>query len=97
MKEAVRVLDDLPVREANSNLRAQISWELLPFLLITNSVPESAELKLALFVAETHLLSQHPLTEGWAKGTYTLTDSLTSQLLVSDIEKFSSLLILFFD
>ncbi|XP_053495912.1 HEAT repeat-containing protein 1 [Ictalurus furcatus] len=67
LKEAVRVLDDLPVREANPNLRAQISWELLPFLLITNSVPESAELKLALFVAETHLLSQHPLTEGWAK------------------------------
>ncbi|KAB5555247.1 hypothetical protein PHYPO_G00031300 [Pangasianodon hypophthalmus] len=67
LKEVVRVLDDLPTRKANPDLRAQISWELLPFLLITNSVPESAELKLALCVAETHLLSQHPLTQGWAK------------------------------
>ncbi|XP_058262423.1 HEAT repeat-containing protein 1 isoform X1 [Hemibagrus wyckioides] len=67
LKEAVQVLDDLPIRETNPDLRAQISWELLPFLLITNSVPESAELKMAQCVADTHLLSQYPLTQGWTK------------------------------
>lgn len=71
LKEAVQVLDDLPVLETNSDLRAQICLELLPFMLITNLVPESAELKLAQCVAETHLLSQHPLTQGWANGTRT--------------------------
>lgn len=71
LKEVVQVLDDLPISETNPDLRAQISWELLPFLLITNPVPESAELKMAQCVADTHLLSQYPLTQGWAKGTQT--------------------------
>ncbi|KAF5893881.1 HEAT repeat-containing protein 1, partial [Clarias magur] len=63
LNETIRVLDDLLV---SPDLRAQISWELLPFLLITNPGPESAELKFAVCVAETTVLSQHPLTQGWA-------------------------------
>ncbi|KAF7704986.1 hypothetical protein HF521_020272 [Silurus meridionalis] len=95
LKEAVRVLDDLPIRDANSDLRAQISCELLPFLLITNPAPESAELKLALCVAETHLLSQHPLTQGWVEvlqGVLKKTSSsdvirVANQMLISTLTK----------
>lgn len=67
LNETIRLLDDLLV---SPDLRAQISWELLPFLLITNPGPKSAELKIAVCVAETTVLSQHPLTQGWASGRY---------------------------
>ncbi|KAM9462286.1 HEAT repeat-containing protein 1 [Clarias gariepinus] len=63
LNDTIRLLDDLLV---SPDLRAQISWELLPFLLITNPGPKSAELKIAVCVAETTVLSQHPLTQGWA-------------------------------
>ncbi|TSL75270.1 HEAT repeat-containing protein 1 [Bagarius yarrelli] len=95
LKEAVQVLDDLPVGETNPDLGAQISWELLPFLLITNSLPESAERKLALCVAKMHLLSQHPLTQGWAEvlqGVLEKTPSsdvvqVANQMLISTLSK----------
>ncbi|GAA6085032.1 HEAT repeat-containing protein 1 [Tachysurus ichikawai] len=95
LKEAVQVLDDLPVLETNSDLRAQICLELLPFMLITNLVPESAELKLAQCVAETHLLSQHPLTQGWANVLRGLLEKtppadvirVANQMLISTLTK----------
>uniref|UniRef100_A0A671PAI0 HEAT repeat-containing protein 1 n=1 Tax=Sinocyclocheilus anshuiensis TaxID=1608454 RepID=A0A671PAI0_9TELE len=67
LKEAVRVLDDPCIFEGNPDLKAQISWEILPFLVLTNAAPKCVELQMASCVAETTLLSQHPLTHGWAK------------------------------
>ncbi|XP_050980668.1 HEAT repeat-containing protein 1 [Labeo rohita] len=67
LKEAVRVLDDPRITEGNPDLKAQISWELLPFLVLTNAEPKCMELQMASCVAETTLLSQHPLTHGWDK------------------------------
>uniref|UniRef100_A0A673KD58 HEAT repeat-containing protein 1 n=1 Tax=Sinocyclocheilus rhinocerous TaxID=307959 RepID=A0A673KD58_9TELE len=72
LKEAVRVLDDPCIFEGNPDLKAQISWEILPFLVLTNAAPKCVELQMASCVAETTLLSQHPLTHGWAKGKHSL-------------------------
>uniref|UniRef100_A0A8C2ICA7 HEAT repeat-containing protein 1 n=1 Tax=Cyprinus carpio TaxID=7962 RepID=A0A8C2ICA7_CYPCA len=67
LKEAVQVLDDPRITEGNPDLKAQISWELLPFLVLTNAAPECVELQMASCVADSTLLSQNPLTHGWAK------------------------------
>ncbi|XP_039541398.1 HEAT repeat-containing protein 1-like [Pimephales promelas] len=67
IKEAVQVLDDPRIIEGNPDLKAQIIWELLPFLVLTNAAPESMELQMTSSVAETTLLSKHPLTQDWAK------------------------------
>ncbi|XP_043109963.1 HEAT repeat-containing protein 1 isoform X3 [Puntigrus tetrazona] len=67
LKLTVQILDDLCVIEGNTDLKAQISWELLPFLVLTNATPNCVELQMASCVAETTLLSQHPFTQGWAK------------------------------
>uniref|UniRef100_A0A673KEU6 HEAT repeat-containing protein 1 n=1 Tax=Sinocyclocheilus rhinocerous TaxID=307959 RepID=A0A673KEU6_9TELE len=64
------VLDDPCIFEGNPDLKAQISWEILPFLVLTNAAPKCVELQMASCVAETTLLSQHPLTHGWAKGKH---------------------------
>lgn len=65
--EVVRALDQLPVSGSCSDLRIRIGWELLPFLLVTDSVQGSAELRISVCVSETQVISQHPLTQGWAK------------------------------
>lgn len=70
MKEAVCVLDDPRVVEGRPDLKAQITWDLLPFLVVTGAEPECVELQLASCVAGTTLISQHPLTKGWTKGNY---------------------------
>jgi len=70
IKEAVQVLDDPRIIEGNPDLKAQIIWELLPFLVLTNAAPESMELQMTSSVAETTLLSKHLLTQDWAKGKF---------------------------
>ncbi|KAI7796665.1 HEAT repeat-containing protein 1 [Triplophysa rosa] len=67
LKEAVRVLDDPRVVEGRPDLKAQVTWDLLPFLVVMGAEPECLELQLASCVAGTTLISQHPLTKGWAK------------------------------
>lgn len=68
LKEAVRVLDDPRVVEDRPDLKAQITWDLLPFLVVTGAEAECVGLQLASCVAGTTLICQHPLTKGWAKG-----------------------------
>ncbi|KAI1886943.1 hypothetical protein AGOR_G00200970 [Albula goreensis] len=65
--EAVRVLDTTPVLEGHPCLRARALRELLPFLVITSTSLDAPEFQLASCVAQTALLSQHPLTQGWAE------------------------------
>ncbi|KAK1794354.1 hypothetical protein P4O66_011241, partial [Electrophorus voltai] len=66
LEEVVRMLDDPRLTAGSPDLCTRIGWKLLPFLLVTNPAAESPELQLALCVSKTHLLSQHPLTRGWA-------------------------------
>ncbi|XP_017566073.1 HEAT repeat-containing protein 1 isoform X1 [Pygocentrus nattereri] len=66
LKEAVRTLNDSRLSEVNADLRARIIWELLPFLVVTNPELESTEMQLMLCVSEMHLLTKHPLTQGWS-------------------------------
>uniref|UniRef100_A0A8C2IB40 HEAT repeat-containing protein 1 n=1 Tax=Cyprinus carpio TaxID=7962 RepID=A0A8C2IB40_CYPCA len=80
LKEAVQVLDDPRITEGNPDLKAQISWELLPFLVLTNAAPECVELQMASCVADSTLLSQNPLTHGWAKGKHCCCFTLKSVL-----------------
>lgn len=70
LKEAVQLLDDPRIIEGNPDLEEHISWELVPFLVLTNATPKCVELQMASSIAETTLLSKHPLTQGWAKGTF---------------------------
>ncbi|ROL40980.1 HEAT repeat-containing protein 1 [Anabarilius grahami] len=67
LKEAVQLLDDPRIIEGNPDLEEQISWELVPFLVLTSATPKCVELQMASSIAETTLLSKHPLTHGWAK------------------------------
>ncbi|KAA0725519.1 HEAT repeat-containing protein 1 [Triplophysa tibetana] len=67
LKEAVRVLDDPRVVKGRPDLKAQVIWDLLPFMAVTGPEPECLELQMASCVAGTALISQHPLTKGWAK------------------------------
>ncbi|KAL7869934.1 hypothetical protein AOLI_G00139220 [Acnodon oligacanthus] len=66
LKEAVRTLNDSRLSEVNAELRAQITWELLPFLVVTNPELESTDMQLMLCVSEMDLLTKHPLTQGWS-------------------------------
>ncbi|XP_076155665.1 HEAT repeat-containing protein 1 [Alosa pseudoharengus] len=66
LKQAIQILDDPRVVEGNAKLKARVGWELLPYLVVTSPVPDSPELQLACHVAQTSLLSQLPLTKGWA-------------------------------
>uniref|UniRef100_A0A6Q2WUA3 HEAT repeat-containing protein 1 n=1 Tax=Esox lucius TaxID=8010 RepID=A0A6Q2WUA3_ESOLU len=68
LKEAVRVLDEPRFIEGNSDLKAQVVWGLLPFLVVTSAQPNSPDLQLATCVAQTTILSQYHLTHGWAHG-----------------------------
>ncbi|XP_041714076.2 HEAT repeat-containing protein 1 isoform X2 [Coregonus clupeaformis] len=66
LKEAVRVLDEPRLVEGNSDLKACVVWGLLPFLMVTSALPDSPDLQLATCVAQSTLISQHNLTQGWA-------------------------------
>uniref|UniRef100_A0A4W5MAZ5 HEAT repeat-containing protein 1 n=1 Tax=Hucho hucho TaxID=62062 RepID=A0A4W5MAZ5_9TELE len=66
LKEAVRVLDEPKLVEGNSDLKAGVVWGLLPFLVVTSALPDSPDLQLATCVAQSTLISQHNLTQGWA-------------------------------
>lgn len=92
LKEAVQVLDDPRITEGNPDLKAQISWELLPFLVLTNAAPKCVELQMASCVAETTLLSQHALTHGWAKGKHCccFTVKTVSKISISKASKLST-------
>uniref|UniRef100_A0A4W5MB00 HEAT repeat-containing protein 1 n=1 Tax=Hucho hucho TaxID=62062 RepID=A0A4W5MB00_9TELE len=68
LKEAVRVLDEPKLVEGNSDLKAGVVWGLLPFLVVTSALPDSPDLQLATCVAQSTLISQHNLTQGWAYG-----------------------------
>uniref|UniRef100_A0A673YET4 HEAT repeat-containing protein 1 n=1 Tax=Salmo trutta TaxID=8032 RepID=A0A673YET4_SALTR len=66
LKEAVRVLDEPRLVEGNSDLKACVVWGLLPFLVVTSALPDSPDLQLATCVAQSSIISQHNLTQGWA-------------------------------
>lgn len=68
LKEAVRVLDEPRLIEGNSDLKACVVWGLLPFLVVTSALPDSPDLQLATCVAQSSIISQHNLTQGWAYG-----------------------------
>uniref|UniRef100_A0A8C8GRX8 HEAT repeat-containing protein 1 n=1 Tax=Oncorhynchus tshawytscha TaxID=74940 RepID=A0A8C8GRX8_ONCTS len=68
LKEAVRVLDEPRLLEGNSDLKTCVVWGLLPFLVVTSALPDSPDLQLATCVAQSTIISQHNLTQGWAHG-----------------------------
>ncbi|XP_067100166.1 HEAT repeat-containing protein 1 [Osmerus mordax] len=65
--EAVRVLDDPRLWERTPGLGLRASWGLIPYLVVTSSIPDSPEILLASYVAHSSLLAQHPLTQGWSQ------------------------------
>ncbi|XP_055746724.1 HEAT repeat-containing protein 1 isoform X1 [Salvelinus fontinalis] len=66
LKQAVRVLDEPRLVEGNSDLKTCVVWGLLPFLVVTSALPDSPDLQLATCVAQSTIISQHNLTQGWA-------------------------------
>lgn len=63
LTETVRLLSDPRLGKGDSELVQRTGWRLLPFLVIT-----SAELRLASCVAQSPIITQHPLTLNWAQG-----------------------------
>ncbi|XP_021180452.2 HEAT repeat-containing protein 1 isoform X1 [Fundulus heteroclitus] len=62
LMEAVRLLSDPRLGKGDAEFLQKTGWELLPFLVIT-----SAQAGMAGCVAQSSVLSQHPLTLGWAQ------------------------------
>uniref|UniRef100_A0A8C7D059 HEAT repeat-containing protein 1 n=1 Tax=Oncorhynchus kisutch TaxID=8019 RepID=A0A8C7D059_ONCKI len=60
------VLDEPRLLEGNSDLKTCVVWGLLPFLVVTSALPDSPDLQLATCVAQSTIISQHNLTQGWA-------------------------------
>ncbi|XP_017294030.1 HEAT repeat-containing protein 1 isoform X2 [Kryptolebias marmoratus] len=58
---AVRLLSDPRLGKGDAEFVQRTGWKLLPFLVIT-----SAELELAVCVAQCSILAQNPLTHNWA-------------------------------
>ncbi|KAM4623532.1 HEAT repeat-containing protein 1 [Polymixia lowei] len=67
LKEAVRVLADPRLSKGSSELWQHTVWRLLPFLVVTTARPDSPEFQLASCVAQSPILTQHPLTQDWAQ------------------------------
>uniref|UniRef100_A0A8C8GVG6 HEAT repeat-containing protein 1 n=1 Tax=Oncorhynchus tshawytscha TaxID=74940 RepID=A0A8C8GVG6_ONCTS len=59
------VLDEPRLLEGNSDLKTCVVWGLLPFLVVTSALPDSPDLQLATCVAQSTIISQHNLTQGW--------------------------------
>ncbi|XP_077357877.1 HEAT repeat-containing protein 1 isoform X2 [Festucalex cinctus] len=67
LTETVRLLTDSRLEKGNGKQVEKISWGLLPFLVITSTHPDSAQLRLARCVAGSAVLARHPLTMTWAQ------------------------------
>lgn len=64
LTEAVRLLSDPRLGNGDSELVQSTGWRLLPFLVITSA----SQANLAACVARCRVVTQHPLTLGWAEG-----------------------------
>uniref|UniRef100_A0A1A8RMW0 HEAT repeat-containing protein 1 n=2 Tax=Nothobranchius rachovii TaxID=451742 RepID=A0A1A8RMW0_9TELE len=62
LMEVVHLLSDPRLGKGDAEFVQRTGWKLLPFLVIT-----SAELGLASCIARSAILTQHPLTQNWAK------------------------------
>ncbi|XP_061732027.1 HEAT repeat-containing protein 1 [Nerophis ophidion] len=67
LTETVRLLSDSPLGKGADEVVQKISWGLVPFLVVTSSCLDSAQVRLARQVGECSVLAQHPLTLNWAK------------------------------
>ncbi|XP_061782683.1 HEAT repeat-containing protein 1 isoform X2 [Nerophis lumbriciformis] len=67
LTESVRLLSESPLGKGADEVVQKISWGLVPFLVVTTSCLDSAQVRLARQVAECSVLAQHPLTLNWAK------------------------------
>ncbi|KAF3704004.1 HEAT repeat-containing protein 1 Protein BAP28 [Channa argus] len=68
LKETVRLLSNPRLGKWDAELVQRVGWRLLPFLVITTAAgPNSAQLCLTSCVAQSSILSQHPLTHNWAQ------------------------------
>ncbi|XP_061886702.1 HEAT repeat-containing protein 1 isoform X2 [Entelurus aequoreus] len=67
LTETVRLLSESPLGKGADEVVQKISWGLVPFLVVTTSCLDSAQVRLARHVAECSVLAQHPLTLSWAK------------------------------
>ncbi len=63
LTEVVRLLSDPQLGKADVELVPRVGWKLLPFLVIT-----STQLCFASCIAQSSVVSQHPLTLNWAQG-----------------------------
>ncbi|XP_043915044.1 HEAT repeat-containing protein 1 isoform X2 [Protopterus annectens] len=65
--EALRILGNGLVLNGNEVLTNRVVMELLPFMVVTNADPKSAEQKLSVYLANSGLHSLHSLLKGWAQ------------------------------
>nr|XP_020444378.1 HEAT repeat-containing protein 1 isoform X1 [Monopterus albus]XP_020444379.1 HEAT repeat-containing protein 1 isoform X1 [Monopterus albus] len=67
LTEAVRLLSHPQLGKADAELLQRAGWRLLPFLVITATQPDSAQLCLASCIARSCIVTRHPLTLNWAQ------------------------------
>ncbi|XP_077406288.1 HEAT repeat-containing protein 1 isoform X2 [Vanacampus margaritifer] len=95
LTETVRLLNDSRLGKGNAKQLEKISWGLLPFLVITSTHPDSAQIRLARCVGRCAVLAGHPLTMTWAaeldevmkQSSNAIEVGLANQRLVSTLEK----------
>ncbi|XP_075452512.1 HEAT repeat-containing protein 1 [Ascaphus truei] len=67
LEEAARLLMQEPSLKDQADLCTRIIMTLVPYMVFTNSDPDSSEQKMALYLARSGVCNLHPLMKGWPK------------------------------
>ncbi|XP_028989805.1 HEAT repeat-containing protein 1 [Betta splendens] len=67
LNEVVRLLSDPWLGKDDGELVKRVGWRLLPFLVVTDARPNSVQFCLSSCIAQSPILTQHPLTLNWAQ------------------------------
>ncbi|NWR16557.1 HEAT1 protein, partial [Emberiza fucata] len=65
LEQAVKILVKEEILKEKKELLDAAVMQLLPFMIITNANPKSADWKMAVCLSQSDLCSLHPLLKGW--------------------------------
>ncbi|XP_056286463.1 HEAT repeat-containing protein 1 [Pseudoliparis swirei] len=67
LTEAVRLLSDPRLGQADAELLQKAGWRLLPLLVVSSSSSSSSQLLFTSCLAHSSIVARHPLTMNWAQ------------------------------
>ncbi|OCT77815.1 HEAT repeat-containing protein 1 isoform X1 [Xenopus laevis] len=64
LEEAVSLIQETPIKE-NPELCTRVVMTIIPYMVLTNTDPNSAERKMSVFLAKSDICNLHPLLKDW--------------------------------